>query len=232
MRSWHQAGVLAGLGLALALGRAEAATTVAASEAYYTFRGTVSSFSTSRLLADKATAIGFPGQDAVSFIRFDRDDLPAVLRPGAAATLTLEHDPALASFLLAAEAARPTLVGAYDVRDIFDPPGAGNFDVIYGPGGSLALDRASVGAPGLYSWDIGDLVRDWLADPTLDPIVAFSGIYGNDGPDPRNGYAIFHTVGSTGGLAPTLTVTPIPAALPLLAAALGTLALLRRRARA
>lgn len=229
---------LAILGLTIVLqpGAGRAATTVAASDAFYTFRGSESSFSSSRLLADKATAIGFPGQDAISFIEFDRTALPSTLAPGQKVTLRLQHDPSLAPTLFAADAARPVSLGVYAVEDIFDPPGVGNFDVVYGPGGSAAIATASVGAPGIHSWTVTDLVRAWLADPSLGTVLALSGIYGNDGPNPRNAYGIFHAVGSSSGLAPELTITPLPAALPLLAAALGALGLTaharRGRARA
>jgi hypothetical protein len=219
-----------GLGLAILLtGSAAESATITASEAYYTFRGTVSAGSATRLLADKATAIGFPGQDAISFVGFERADLPAALRPGQKALLRLQHDPSLARFLFPAEAGRPTTIGAYAVNDIFDPPGAGNFDVIYGPGGRAAIASAAIGAAGVYTWDVTGLVRAWLADPALDTLLALSGIYGNDGPDARNGYAIFHTLGSSTGQAPAIAITPLPAALPLLAVALGGLAILRRR---
>ncbi len=237
------AGVSAAIGGA-ALGSAASAQAAAfanlpADAAYYTFRGGVSGNSDARLLAGKATAIGFPGQDAISFIGFDRADLPAALPAGGKALLRLEHDPALAEFLFEASDDRPISLSAYgfnnppstDFDPSFDPVAGNNFDVNYGPEGSRAVATTMVGAPGLYRWDVTTLFETWLAEPDAVAAIAVSGIYGNAGGDGRNAYGIFHTVGSKLGAAPELHITPVPGALPLMLTAGAALAWLRARRR-
>jgi len=225
--------------LATTASSAAAIATVPAKDAYYTFRGEPSANSDSRLLAGKATAIGFPGQDSISFVGFDRADLPTALPTGGRALLKLEHDPTLAEFLIEATAANPVSLGAYAFNDppgtdfdpAFDPAGGNNFDVNYGPEGRNAIATTTVGDPGVYTWDVTSLFETWLAAPDAVAAVAISGIYGNVGGDGRNAYGIFHTAGSASGMEPELHVTPLPGALPLLLTGGALLVGLRARRR-
>ncbi|MBF2002173.1 MAG: hypothetical protein IGS38_15815 [Synechococcales cyanobacterium M58_A2018_015] len=63
-----------------------------------------------------------------------------------------------------------------------------------------------VGNDGLYNWDVTSLIQRWAVDPTNNDGVAISGFYGNVDIDGRNSYGIFHTVGSTTGQVPILTI--------------------------
>ncbi len=222
------------LGAALLVGGmvvATAAVTVPAVDAYYAFR-TVPSANTTRLLADKATPIGLPGQDAIAFVAFDRTTLPSAVPDGERALLRLEHDADLAGSLRLPSADRPLNLGVYGLFAPFDSDrgGAGNaFSVAFGPGGSNAIDTATITTSGVYLWDVTEVVQGWLADPDAITALAISGIYGNEGYDPFNAYAAFHTVGSSLGMAPNLHVTPLPAAAWMLLAGVGALYGLRRR---
>lgn len=237
MRTHLFAAMAAALPLVLGAAVASATVVVPASDAYYTFRGNVSGNSDVRLLAGKATAIGFPGQDAISFIAFDRSLLPSFRPEGGQALLRLEHDPTLGSFLIDATDAAPVSLSAYafnnppgtDFDPTFDPVNGNTFSVNYGPEGANAVATTVVGDAGVYTWDISSLFDRWLADPDAVAALAISGIYGNVGGDGRNAYGIFHTVGSLDGLAPELHVTPLPGAAPLLLTGGIALYWLRRR---
>lgn len=210
--------------------------TIAAVEGYYVFRGV--SPNTTRLLADKAPAIGFPDIPSISFLRFDAGDLPgAPLGPrGLRATLILDHDPdALRGTLIPASDLRPVSLGIFAVDGAWSREAGtdGNkADILYGPNGSGAFDTRLVGDPGLYRWNITALVDRWILRE-LNPILAISGVFGNVDLDGRNSYATFHTVGTTSGFAPTLDVAPIPLPLPiaLLSSALALMMALKRRKR-
>jgi hypothetical protein len=226
-----RAAALAAAVLLVGVGTATAAVTVPAIDAYYAFR-TVPSANTTRLLADKATAIGLPGQDAISFVAFDRASLPAAIPDGEKALLRLQHDTSLAGNLRLPSAERPLNLGAYGLFAPFnsDRDGRGNaFTVAFGPQGSSVIDVATITENGIYSWDVTETVKGWLADPDAITALAISGIYGNRDLDPFNAYGAFHTVGSSLGMAPNLHVTPLPAAAWMLLAALGGLYGLRRR---
>ncbi|MEM9212789.1 MAG: SGNH/GDSL hydrolase family protein [Cyanobacteria bacterium P01_F01_bin.150] len=181
-----------------------------ATDAYYTFSGSISSNST-RLLGDKATAIGLEGLDTISFLQFDPMALPETLLDQAfSATLTLEHDASLADSLIPATDDRPVILSIYDLDAPFDDtkPGGNLADIDYGENGANAIAVTSVGDDGLYSWDVTELIAEWAVDTTQNDGLAISGIFGNENLDDRNSYGIFHTVGSTDGLVPTLTITP------------------------
>lgn len=234
-------GQLVGLTAVLAATASPAAAIaiVPATDAYYTFRGAVSANSDRRLLAGKATAIGFPGQDTIGFVQFDRAALPTTLPTGGRALFKLEHDPTLAAFLIEASAANPVSLAAYAFNDppgtdfdpAFNPAGGNDFDVNYGPGGGNAIATTTVGDPGIYTWDVTALFETWLAAPDAVAALAISGIYGNVGGDGRNAYGIFHTVGSASGVEPALHVTPVPGALPLFLTGAAALVALRVRRR-
>ena len=128
-------------------------------------------------------------------------------------------------------AERPLHLGAYGLFAPFnsDRAGRGNaFTGAFGPQGSSVIDVAAITENGIYSWDVTDAVKGWLADPGAIPALAISGIYENPGLDPFNAYGVFHTVGSTLGMAPNLHVTPLPAAAWMLLAGVGGLYGLRR----
>jgi hypothetical protein len=205
---------------------------IAASDAYYAFRGSVSS-NTTRLLGDKATVIGLPGQDTVSFLKFNLAGLNINSNEPYKAILTLQHDPArLGATLLPASNARPVSLSAYDLVNPFDrtKPGGNLFDVNYGPNGSRAVATTTVGNPGIYTWDVSTLFNRWVQTPTSNNGIALSGIFGNVNIDDRNSYGIFHTVGSTTGLVPTLQVEAVPEPTTMLGAALfGVGILLKKR---
>jgi hypothetical protein len=191
---------------------AQAATlNLTASDAYYTFRGNVSS-NRVRLLGDKATAIGLPGQDTVSFLKFAQSTFPTDLSQPYTAILTLQHDPSLGGTLIPASNARPVSLSVYNLLAAFDrtKPGGNLSDVDYGSNGSRAIDTTSVGNPGLYTWDISSLFNNWLQNPTSNNGIALSGVYGNVNIDDRNSYGIFHTIGSLTGAEPTLSVEAVP----------------------
>lgn len=181
---------------------------VEASESYYTFAGNVSGNSDVRMLTDKASAIGFPGFDTNSFLHFD--DIPSEkLQYGLiSADLKLEHDIALTelSNLIPATEDRPVNVSAYGLNDgaEFDPDEGNDDDIDFGDDGANALSTTSVGASGVYNWDVAALVQDGLGSGEVD--VALSGVFGNTDTDGRNGYAAFHPAGATDGLEPTLVI--------------------------
>jgi hypothetical protein len=95
--------------------------------------------------------------------------------------------------------------------DCDDDDATGNIaDIDYGTDGSNAISTVVVGDNGLYNWDVTSLVSSWLADPSTNNGLALSGLFGNVNLDGRNSYGIFHTVGSTAGLPPTLTISVVP----------------------
>ena len=187
-----------------------ALTTLAATGAYYTFAGNVSSNSNLRLLGDKAPVLGFEGLETISFLQFDPTALPdTLLDQSFSATLTLQHDPSLAPTLIPATDDRPVNLSIYDLNAPFDAtqPGGNLDDIDYGENGVNAIATTSIGNDGVYGWDITELVVEWAINATNNDGLAISGIFGNVDIDGRNSYGIFHTVGSTTGLVPTLTIT-------------------------
>ena len=213
---------------AMAIGAASAsASSISATEAYYTFGENVSS-NTTRLLSDKATVIGFPGLETISFLLFDPADLPSTpLAPrNLRATLKLEHDPdALADTLIPASDARPVRASVYALGGTWDPVSGNLADIQYGPGGADAVSRTLIGDPGVYSWNVTELIDEWITGAQGLTALSLSGVFGNVNIDDRNSYATLHTVGSSTGLVPHLEIAPVPlpasfwlmlAALPLL----------------
>ncbi|MEM6745763.1 MAG: hypothetical protein AAF676_18810, partial [Pseudomonadota bacterium] len=191
-----------------AAGQAFALAVLPAQEAYYTFGAGVSA-NTERLLSDKATVIGFPGLDTVSFMLFDPAQIAADVPEsgGFQAFLVLEHDPdELAGTLIPATAARPVSVSAYAVDGVWDPAGGNLADIDYGAGGASVVATTMVGDPGLYSWDVTDLVSDWRSGVRGLTALALSGVFGNVNQDDFNSYAAMHTVGSQTGVAPFISV--------------------------
>jgi phosphohistidine phosphatase SixA len=183
---------------------------VEASNAYYTFRDVVSGNSDTRLLSDKATAIGFPESfQSVSFLNFE--DIPVEkLQSGLiSAELKLENNSDLADTLISSTEERPVSVSTYGLIEgaQFDPVN-GNFgDIDYGVEGANAISSTSVGGDGVYSWDVKALVADELTNPSGDELsVVLSGVFGNVNTDDRNSYASFYPAGATNGLAPTLVL--------------------------
>ncbi len=66
------------------------------------------------------------------------------------------------------------------------------------------VDTATIGADGVYEWDVTSLLE---AEPDTDELdVALSGVFGNENIDDRNSYAAFYPVGASDGLAPKLTI--------------------------
>ncbi|MEM1129637.1 MAG: hypothetical protein AAGH83_03845 [Pseudomonadota bacterium] len=226
--------IVAALGAALVwLSPTAEAATFKAVEAYYTFGSGVSSNQT-RLLADKASVIGFPGLDTVSFLRFAPGDLPSETLGDKRmrALLVLEHDPdELAGTLIPASDARPVSVSAYGLGGMWDPVGGNLADIMYGTDGAAAVATTMVGDPGRYRWDITELVDSWITDASLPTALSLSGVFGNVNIDDRNSYGAFHTVSSTTGLMPTVRVAPVPLPATLLVL-LSALPLLSRRGRA
>lgn len=215
--------------------QAAAVATIPGTDDYYTFGTSVSANSGTRLLAGKATAIGFPFSNTTSFISFDAAALPSSIPAGGQALLKLEHDPdELGGTLRPADADNSVSLGVYALGVFgtpeFDPQSGNLFDIDFGPGGKNAAATTTVGEAGVYSWDVTSLVETWIADPTALTAVAISGIYGN-APTEFNAYGIFHAVGSANGLDPEIHVTPLPGALPLLLTAGAVLAGWRARRR-
>ncbi|MEM9223610.1 MAG: hypothetical protein AAGB11_14600 [Pseudomonadota bacterium] len=177
-----------------------------ANDAYYTFFGNVSSNSDLRLLADKATAIGFPGFDTNSFLHFD--DIPTdLVRSGLiSAKIRLEYDDELTELanLIPASADRPVNVSAYRLRagEEFDPVNGNDEDIRFLKDGAGALSTVSVGEDGIYEWDITGLFKNTFRTGELS--VALSGVFGNEDTDGRNSYAAFFPVDARDGLEPTL----------------------------
>ena len=181
---------------------------IAASDSYYTFSGNVSGNSDVRLLSDKATAIGFDGFDTNLFLHFE--GVPsAKIGPGLiSAKLQLEHDSALTelSNLIPATEDRPVNVGSYALNDDaeFDPVDGNDEDIDFGPNGSNASSIVSVGADGIYEWDVTASVENELDSGEVD--LALSGVFGNTDTDGSNSYAAFYPAGSTDGFDPTLVI--------------------------
>ena len=187
-------------------------TTLIATDTYYTFAGNVSSNSGTRLLGDKATVIGFEGFETISFLQFDPSAIADALPDQSfRATLTLQHDPSLASTLIPATDDRPVNLSIYDLDAPFDPTkDGGNLeDIDYGANGGNAIATTSIGDAGLYRWNITELVAEWAIEPTNNDGLAISGVFGNVNIDDRNSYGIFYAEGTTEGLEPVLTITPI-----------------------
>jgi len=179
-----------------------------ASEGYYTFAGNVSGNSDFRLLSDKATAIGFAGLDTNSFLRFEDFPVERIGESLLSATLQLEHDVALTELanLIPATAERPVEVSIYALEDgaEFDPVGGNDADIDFGADGSNAFATTSVGANGVYAWDLTALVEGEPDNEGLN--VALSGVFGNSDTDGRNAYAAFYPVDADDGLAPRLMI--------------------------
>ncbi|MEM6639448.1 MAG: DNRLRE domain-containing protein [Pseudomonadota bacterium] len=104
----------------------------------------------------------------------------------------------------------------------------------------LAALEASIGAaadtivanqPGIYTWDLTDLVASWLADPASVFGIALTA-RGDSSPGFFNNY-FYSSTGPAGTLAPTLDVTfvPVPAAVWLMGSALFGLVSVGRRRR-
>ncbi|NJR62440.1 MAG: hypothetical protein HC769_28720 [Cyanobacteria bacterium CRU_2_1] len=183
--------------------------TLPALDAYYTYEGNISARSNVRLLADKANVIGFPGRETFSFLQFDPASLPTdLLDQEFTVTLTLQQDSSLASTLIPATDDRPVSLSVYDLTAPFNDtqPGGNIADIAYGENGANTVDTIEVGNDGLYNWDITTLIQQWAIDPTNNDGLAISGFYGNVDTDGRNSYGIFHTVGSTTGQVPILTL--------------------------
>lgn len=229
------------LGLAIAASAAlpsmarAAVFTVPANDSYFTFAGNISGTSDIRLLSDKATAIGFEGLDTISFLQFDLSSLqiPKVQANFSQATLKLEYDSALTepANLIPATAARPVNVSVYDLTAPFDDVKGNDNDIDYGPNGENAIATTTVGAEGIYTWDLTALVSQWLADAVPNTDIALSGVFGNVDTDGRNSYASFYPAGATEGLAPQLMVetVPEPASLAALAVLSSGLVFIRKR---
>lgn len=221
---------LIGLGWAIATpaifsSSAQAATySLSASDSYFTFAGNVSGTSDIRLLSDKASAIGFAGFDTNSFIQFDLSTLqiPNVQNKFSQATLQLEYDPVLTepANLIPATIDRPVNVSVYDLSAPFDRVNGNDADIDFGETGENAIATLSVGAEGIYNWDVTTLVKRWLTDNSDDTDLALSGVFGNVNIDDRNSYASFFPAGATEGLAPTLFVQTVPEPASLTAALL------------
>ena len=181
---------------------------VKASDSYYTYSGNVSGNSDVRLLSDKATAIGFDGFDTNSFLHFE--DIPSSkIGSGlVSAKLQLQHGSALTelSNLIPATEDRPVNVSSYGLNDgaEFDPVDGNDEDIDYGPNGSNASSIASVGANGIYQWDVTASIQDELDSGEIN--LALSGVFGNTDTDGRNSYAAFYPAGATDGLEPTLLI--------------------------
>lgn len=183
-----------------------------ASDAYYTFGPNVSANSGIRLLADKAADIGFPDFQSISFLKFDHSDLPSSTLEdnNLQAFLTLEQDFSLAPTLISASIDRPLSLSIYSLTGAFDPVNGNHTEINYGVDGANAIATTQIGNDGFYSWDITSLVDDWITSPSSNNGFALSGLFGNADIDGRNSYGIFHTVGSTSGLAPNINVVPEP----------------------
>ena len=212
--------VLSGLSLAIATITAmpliaRAATFNApARDSYFTFAGNISSTSDIRLLSDKATAIGFDGLDTISFLQFDLSELliPEMQENFLQATLKLEYDSVLTepANLIPATADRPVNVSVYGLTAPFDDVNGNVDDIDYGSNGDLAIATAAIGADGVYTWDVTDLVNQWLIASAPNTDIALSGVFGNVDIDGRNSYASFYPAGATEGLAPTLVIKTVP----------------------
>ncbi|MEM9002168.1 MAG: DNRLRE domain-containing protein [Cyanobacteria bacterium P01_F01_bin.86] len=210
--------VLTGLGVAIAttttfpLAAQAAVFNIPATTDYYTFAGSVSANSGTRLLSDKATAIGFEGLDTISFLQFDLTSLPLadIQTDLLQAELVLEHDSDLAGTLIPATGDRPVSVSVYGITATFDNVDGNVDDIDYGVDGANAFATTSVGDDGIYTWDLTALVSD-LADASAMGIdLALSGVFGNVNIDDRNSYASFYAAGTTEGLAPTLKIQTVP----------------------
>lgn len=190
---------------------ARAATiSILADDAYYTFREAVSLNSGIRLLVDKATTIGLSPQDTFSFLTFDSNDFSSLAGKNYRAILTLQQDTALASNLIPATDANPLIVSVYNLNSPFDDVNGNIADIDYGVNGANAIATTAVGNNRIYSWDISTLVQSWIHSPATNNGLALSGLFGNVNTNDRNSYGIFYTVGATNGLAPTVTLTPVP----------------------
>lgn len=178
-------------------------------DSYYTFAGNVSGNSDLRLLSDKATAIGFDGLDTNSFLQFEAVDTGGAVIPLISATLRLEHNEAnleLARLIPATED-RPVNVSTYALEDgaEYDPVDGNDEDIDFGDNGANASATVSVGANGIYEWDVKELIEEPLFDGE-DMVIALSGVFGNTDTDGRNSYAGFFPTDATDGLEPTLVL--------------------------
>lgn len=209
---------LAGIGVAMmATAFASPAATAAvfqvpASDAYFTFAGSVSGTSGNRLLSDKANVIGFEGFETISFLQFDFTGLPLekIQSDLIEAKLVLEHDSELAGTLIPATAERLVSVSVYGLTAPFDDVNGNVGDIDFGVDGANAFATTSVGADGIYSWDLTDLLRDLASTSAAGIDLSLNGIFGNVNTDDRNTYASFYPVGATEGLAPKLVIQTVP----------------------
>jgi hypothetical protein len=183
---------------------------ITAEDAYYTFRGAVSANSSFRLLVDKATAIGLSPQDTFSFLQFDPNDFAVLAGKRYQATLSLQQETALASFLFPATDDNPLTVSIYNLTAPFDDVNGNITDIDYGANGINAIATTAVGDNGIYSWDISTLVNRWINAPETNNGLTLSGLFGNANTNDRNSYGIFYTVGATGGIEPTITLKLVP----------------------
>ncbi|MEM6577534.1 MAG: DNRLRE domain-containing protein [Pseudomonadota bacterium] len=214
---------------------AASAAPILATDTYYTFGSNVSANSGTRLLGDKATTIGFPGLDTISFIQFDASDLPAAPLPSNQSwRLLLEHDPALAGTLIEATEDRPVSLSIYAVSGPWDPVSGNLAGIQYGTDGAAAIATTLVGAPGVYEWDVTSLINGFISNglPTDETFFALSGLFGNTDTDGFNSYGTFYAEGATDGLAPQLRITLVPLPMPALLLLTGVLGLaaVKRRA--
>ncbi|MEL7313414.1 MAG: PEP-CTERM sorting domain-containing protein [Cyanobacteria bacterium J06559_3] len=210
---------------------------VPASDGYFTFAGNISENSDVRLLSDKATVIGFEGFETLSFLQFDLTGLPldTIETDLVKASLLLEHDSDLAGTLIPATADRPVSVSAYGLTAPFDDVNGNVDDIDFGVDGANAIATTSVGADGVYSWDLTDLISYLASSDSEGFDVSLNGVFGNVNTDDRNTYASFYPVGATAGLSPQLKIQTVPepasvAALMLLGS--GLFFCKKRRARA
>lgn len=208
---------------------AASAAVLDATESYYTFGANVSS-NQERLLADKAQEIGFAGLETISFILFDIASFTPPPEPYEV-TLELEQDSGLAGTLIPAAGDRQLTVGAYALDGTWDPVNGNLADARYGTDGDAAFDLVSVGANGVYSWDVTDLFNEWLTTPATETAIVLNGLFGNTNDDDRNTYASFYAANSLTGMSPRLVVAqvPLPAGLPLLLGGMMALGVFRLR---
>ncbi|MEM9767448.1 MAG: PEP-CTERM sorting domain-containing protein, partial [Cyanobacteria bacterium P01_D01_bin.71] len=174
--------------------------------------GSVSGTSGNRLLSDKANVIGFEGFETISFLQFDFTGLPLekIQSDLIEAKLVLEHDSDLAGTLIPATAERLVSVSVYGLTAPFDDVNGNVGDIDFGVDGANAFATTSVGADGIYSWDLTDLLRDLASTSAAGIDLSLNGIFGNVNTDDRNTYASFYPVGATEGIAPKLVIQTVP----------------------
>lgn len=93
-------------------------------------------------------------------------------------------------------------------------------------------DTVSLTEPGIYDWDITDLVNEWIAngDANFDYSIAMTGRVGN--PVDTEDIGAFHSfINSEGGLEGLAAQIIVPEPATAVLAAMGTFAFMRRRVR-